>query len=80
MGQFVNRVAEMGALEKEYAKKDASLVIVYGRRRVGKTTLLNEFAKGKKTLYFLATQESEAMNRESFKEKAADFTREPSTD
>lgn len=74
MKQFVNRTAELKTLEKEYAKKEASLVIVYGRRRVGKTTLLSEFAKNKKVLYFLATQEPEIINQNIFKEKAADFT------
>lgn len=69
--RFIDREFEMRALEKEYAKEAASFVIVYGRRRVGKTTLLSEFAKNKKTIYFLATQESEAVNRTIFKEKAA---------
>lgn len=74
MEQFVDREAEYEALEKEYARKGASLVIVYGRRRVGKTTLLSEFVKGKNALYFLATQESETMNRSVFQEKVASFT------
>lgn len=73
MEQFVDREPEIRTLEKEYAKKEASLVVVYGRRRVGKTTLLSEFMKGKKALYFLATQESEAVNRNAFREKAAAF-------
>lgn len=73
MEQFVDRELEIRTLEKEYAKKESSLVVVYGRRRVGKTTLLSEFMKGKKALYFLATQESEALNRSAFQEKAAAF-------
>lgn len=77
MAQFVDRKSEIATLEKEYAKKEASLVIVYGRRRVGKTTLLSEFIKGKKAMYFLATQESEALNRAAFQEKAAAFTKDP---
>ena len=72
MKRFIDREFEMRALEKEYAKETASFVIVYGRRRVGKTTLLSEFAKNKRTIYFLATQESEAVNRNIFKEKAAE--------
>lgn len=74
MEQFVDRELEIRTLEKEYAKKESSLVVVYGRRRVGKTTLLSEFIKGKKALYFLATQEAEALNRSAFREKAAAFT------
>lgn len=77
MAQFVDRELEIATLEKEYAKKEASLVIVYGRRRVGKTTLLSEFMKDKKAMYFLATQESEALNRSAFQEKAASFTGNP---
>lgn len=75
MKRFIDREFEMRALEKEYAKETASFVIVYGRRRVGKTTLLSEFAKNKRTIYFLATQESEAVNRNIFKEKAAEALR-----
>lgn len=74
MARFIDRGLEIGTLEKEYAKKEASLVIVYGRRRVGKTTLLSEFIKDKKAMYFLATQEAEALNRSAFQEKAAAYT------
>lgn len=74
MEQFVDREPEIGTLEKEYEKRGSALVIVYGRRRVGKTTLLSEFMKGKQALYFLATQEAEALNRSAFQEKAAAFT------
>lgn len=74
MKQFVDRELEIRTLEKEYAKKESSLVVLYGRRRVGKTTLLSEFIKGKKALYFLATQEAEVLNRSAFQEKAAAFT------
>ncbi len=69
--QFIDREPEMRTLEKEFEKETASFVIVYGRRRVGKTTLLSEFTKNKRTIYFLATQESEAVNRKFFQEKAA---------
>lgn len=74
MERFVDRGLEIRTLEKEYAKKEASLVIVYGRRRVGKTALLSEFIKGKNGMYFLATQEAEAINRNAFREKTAEFT------
>ena len=73
MDGFVDRVLEMKTLQKEYEKKGASLVIVYGRRRVGKTTLLTEFMRDKPAIYFLATQEAEVLNRNAFKEKAAEF-------
>jgi len=50
--RFVNRKNELSALEKLFEDGRAQLVIVYGRRKVGKTRLLQEFLKGKKGLYF----------------------------
>ena len=42
-------------------------MVLYGRRRVGKTALTAEFIKEKKAIYFLATEENEAQNRRAFK-------------
>ena len=50
---FINREKELETLNKEY-KKDNSFVVLYGRRRVGKTTLIKEFIKDKKAFYFFA--------------------------
>ena len=76
MQLFVNRSEELGILEKEYRRKEAAMVVLYGRRRVGKTALLAEFLKGKPGLYFLATEESEEINRQNFRELVADFLRD----
>jgi len=70
---FIDREHELDTLRSEYEKEGSSLVIVYGRRRTGKTALITEFAQQKKALYFLATEESELQNRNLFKEKAAAF-------
>lgn len=77
MRQFVDREREMKFLEEQYQRSESSFVILYGRRRVGKTTLVNEFCKGKRALYFLATQESLASNCQSFRAAVADFTGNP---
>ncbi|MEM2741119.1 MAG: ATP-binding protein [Nitrososphaeria archaeon] len=50
--RFINRKDELSVLETLYKEERAQLVIVYGRRRVGKTRLLLEFLKGKNGLYF----------------------------
>ncbi len=65
--QFVDRSRELDYLEKIYGKKGFSLVIIYGRRRVGKTTLLKEFIKNKKGCYILLTNESIKENIKYFK-------------
>lgn len=77
MSRFIDRNDEFAVLEKEYAASRSSLVILYGRRRVGKTALISEFIKNKHALYYLATEESEAQNKSSFREVAADYTGNP---
>lgn len=75
MQMFVNRTKELESLEKQYATDQSSLVIVYGRRRVGKTALITEFLKRHPdSLYFLATEESEMQNLNYFKAQVAEFT------
>lgn len=74
MERFVDREDELRVLEAEYAREGASLVILYGRRRVGKTTLISEFIRDKHALFFLASEESEAQNRRQFRARVADFT------
>ena len=52
--KFVNREAEMKKLMKIAESKKAELALIYGRRRVGKSRLLTEFAKKTNALYLLA--------------------------
>ena len=56
---FKNRTKELSLLNQLYEKGTAKLIVLYGRRRVGKTELLKEFLKKHKGLYILARQESE---------------------
>lgn len=72
--EFIDRDQELDFLESEYHRDGSSLVILYGRRRVGKTALVSRFMKNKKALYFLASEESEIQNRSIFKDLVADFT------
>lgn len=69
---FVNRYEELAFLEKEYKRDGSSLVILYGRRRVGKTALTNKFIENKRAIYFLATEENETQNRTAFKDIIAE--------
>lgn len=45
---FVGRDRELKKLETLYERGEFEFVVFYGRRRVGKTTLMNEFLKDKK--------------------------------
>lgn len=50
--RFVGRKQELETLERLCLKKSSSLVVVWGRRRIGKSTLVEEFLKGKKSWSF----------------------------
>ena len=59
--KFIGRKAELAKLNTEY-ERDGGFVVIYGRRRVGKTTLIKEFLKKKTAFYFLATEELESQS------------------
>lgn len=59
--KFLGREKEILDLEKEYAR-DGGFVVIYGRRRIGKTTLIKQFIKSKTAFYFLATKEVESQS------------------
>jgi len=45
MGKFIGRQAELSRLVETTRKKSASFIVLKGRRRVGKSRLIQEFAK-----------------------------------
>ena len=59
---FVGRKTELDSLNKSYNKDAFQFPVIYGRRRVGKTTLINEFCRDKKTIYFVAVQSTAKEN------------------
>ena len=59
--KFIGRKSELGKLNAEY-DRGSSFVVIYGRRRVGKTALIKEFLKKKTAFYFLATEELESQS------------------
>ena len=64
--RFVGRKRELKKLEELYATEEFQMAVFYGRRRVGKTTLINEFCKGKKTIFCVGIESTEKENLESF--------------
>ena len=74
MKRFIDRQQELRFLDEQYNSESSSLVILYGRRRVGKTSLIHEFVKDKPFVYFLASEESELQNMRGLKEQIAEFT------
>lgn len=73
---FIGRKKELAALEAEY-ERGGSFVVLYGRRRVGKTALIKRFIEGKRALYFLCSLEDSAVNLRRFAQQAATFINSP---
>ncbi len=57
--KFVNREGELEWLEQRWSARDPQFLIVYGKRRVGKTELLKQFIRGKPAVYVLADRRPE---------------------
>ncbi|MFA4663247.1 ATP-binding protein [Pyrococcus kukulkanii] len=63
---FVNRKDELNFLESLYSSNKKEVLILYGRRRVGKTELIKRFIKDKNAIYFLADRGSLRANAKRF--------------
>ena len=71
--EFLGREKEMEVLENQY-KKDHSFVLMYGRRRVGKSTLITRFIQGKKAVYYSVNDDLGSMYLSGFTEAIREAT------
>ncbi len=65
---FIGRERELASLNDMYREDKFQMFVLYGRRRVGKTTLLNEFCKDKPAIFYSAEQSNRKLNLEKFSE------------
>lgn len=63
---FIGREYELEALNKLYGSNKFEFVVIYGRRRVGKTALISEFIKDKKAIFFTGVETNEKQNLANF--------------
>lgn len=70
---FIGRKKELAALNDFYKKDGIGLTIVYGRRRIGKSTLISEFIKDKKAIFYTATKVGAERNMELFSKQVLSF-------
>lgn len=60
--RFIGRQRELDALERMYNKDDFQMLVMYGRRRVGKTTLLGRFSEGKNPIFYTGIESKDDEN------------------
>ncbi len=70
---FIGRERELTALKEWYDKDGIGMMVIYGRRRIGKSTLITEFAKGKRTIFYTATKIGKNRNLELFSKQVVDL-------
>ena len=70
---FVGRHQELEQLNQAYQENNFQFTVIYGRRRIGKTSLINEFLKDKKAIYYVALEENAEDNLKRFSDAISIF-------
>ncbi len=71
---FIGRHKELNSLDKLYQSDKFEFVVIYGRRRVGKTALINQFIGDKKSIYFMGIESNEKQNLENLSKSIIEFS------
>jgi hypothetical protein len=70
---FIGRERELESLKEFYDKDGIGMTVIYGRRRIGKSTLIAEFVKDKKSIFYTATKVGKNRNLELFSKQVLDL-------
>ena len=70
---FIGREKELESLKEFYDKDGIGMTVIYGRRRIGKSTLISEFIKDKKNIFYTATKVGKNRNLELFSAQVVDL-------
>lgn len=70
---FVGRTNELLELQEAYDSETFQCVVIYGRRRIGKTFLISHFIEGKPAIFFTAQEVNDTMNLSMFTDKVLTF-------
>ena len=71
---FIGRKREITALDKLYNSNKFEFAVIYGRRRVGKTALINHFIDDKESIYFMGVESNEKQNLENFSKSIIEYS------
>ncbi len=70
---FIGRENELNTLNRLYSSDKFEFAVIYGRRRVGKTALINEFVKGKDNIFFTGVETNEKQNLDNFSRSIMEY-------
>ncbi|GHV80570.1 ATPase AAA [Spirochaetia bacterium] len=69
---IIGRERELGHLKERYDRGGFQFIVMYGRRRVGKTTIISEFIKDKPAIFFAAQEYDDTTALKLFSERVFD--------
>jgi len=72
MIRFIDRDRKMDLMNTAWERDNAQFVVIYGRRRIGKTRLITEFIEGKDGIFYIAEDENPKSQIAELKENIAD--------
>ena len=70
---FIGREREMATLNHLYQSDKFEFVVIYGRRRVGKTALINQFIQDKEAIYYMGVESNSKQNLENFSKNIMEY-------
>jgi len=74
---FIDREEEISFLEEKWRSRKPQLIVIWGKRRVGKTELVRRFLEGRPHLYFLAESTNDRDQLERFSRAVGELFQEP---
>ena len=75
--RFYGRFGELETLDDAYKNKNAEMAVIYGRRRVGKTALIQKFCENKRVFFYTARAWKDAYQLEQFSKSVGVFCCNP---
>ena len=70
---FVGREKELATLNSLYASDKFEFVVMYGRRRVGKTALISHFIQNKNAIYFMGVESNSQQNLDNLSSSLLEY-------
>ncbi len=71
---FIGREKELSVLENQYHSNKFEFTVIYGRRRIGKTALINKFITDKPVIYFTGIESNEKQNLENISQSIISYS------
>lgn len=75
--EFINREKELAFLGEKWKARGPQFIVLWGKRRVGKTELVKQFIKNKPHIYFLSESTNETEQLKRFSSSIGQFFNEP---